>query len=89
MCLPAPCFQVTAPTATSDRGCRAGTACEDGKTYQTQPLSFNSDRVCTPVTACDPNEEELIKPTRFTDRLCRLRSPPKGFDAGYGKVRGG
>jgi len=80
------CFQVSAPTATSDRSCKAGTACEDGKTYQAQPLGFNSDRVCAPVTACDSSEEELIKPTRFTDRLCRPKSPPSGFDADYGKV---
>ena len=55
-------YEIEAPTATSDRVCKALTTCNDNE-YETEAPTATSDRVCTEkTTECQGDNKVLITP---------------------------
>lgn len=68
-------FETAAPTATSDRVCRALSRCNNETEFERIAPTATSDRVCTLLRVCNYTQEyELTAPTATTDRVCRPQS---------------
>ena len=63
-------YEAIHPTRTSDRVCRAPTACSLAQ-YETAPPEGMHDRSCTGLTVCNSSAFESVAPTATTDRACR------------------
>lgn len=65
-------FQTSAPTATTDRVCRALSQCAAGTEFERIAPTATTDRVCTLLRVCNYTlEYELKPPTATSDRVCR------------------
>jgi hypothetical protein len=71
-------YEVRAPTATSDRVCRAvsdpADKCEPGVTYKSANATLTSDILCHPVSECEGGQYEQSEPTVTADRVCAVAS---------------
>ena len=63
-------YQVSSPTATSDRACEALTVCSDIE-FQSKPPTLTSDRTCSPLTTCNYElQYEATQASPTNDRVC-------------------